>query len=111
MTSSAEKFNAAPLIALARAAMIVIARRRALVDAPVTMEAEERLRAVSVSALDLREYLRGVGYAGDSRWSGATFTAPRGLWRRVGYVRNPERHDAPTACFVVNESRAAELGL
>lgn len=109
-----EKMDPTALIPIARAAMIQLYRRRvatAVFEQGLPLFSASLASAPSVSAIDLAEYLDTVGWGADRRWSGVVFTAPRGLWSRVGYAPNPRRHASPTPLFRVNEARASELGL
>ena len=99
------KVDPTSLVAPARAAMIQLWRLRAGL-APVSL-----FEQPAVSAIDLAKYLDRQGFGSDRRWSGVVFTSPRALWRRIGYVPNPRRHDSPTPVFTLNEERAKELGL
>ena len=96
------------LIAPARAAMIRLWRTRARV---ASVTPPSLFEEPTVSAIDLANYLDIQNVGGDRRWSGVVFTSPRALWRRIGYIRNPRRHDSPTPLFTLNEQRAKELGL
>ena len=94
------KFDPTPLIVPARRVMIHLFRLRAAVMAEPY-----------VSAIDLYTYLNRMGDGSDRRWSGVIFTAPRFLWRRLGYIPNPRRNYSPTPLFALNEERARDLGL
>jgi hypothetical protein len=113
MTAPA-KFDATPLIEPARAAMIALWRERdrvAMAAALLAGKKPHERAGVYVSAVDLAAHLDRVGCAGDRRFSGVVFTAPRALWCCVGYDKNPRRHNSPTPLFALREDRARELGL